>query len=107
MAALVTCDCRGNVQDSQTFPAQSLAEIHILEPDGIKAFVEAADQFPGGPADQQESAGRLIHFNGLGVRYLGTVTAVHPVPRQQPVEPKSFKTQRPGRWESSDVKTRL
>jgi len=50
-ASLVAGHGRRNVQDSQPFPIQPFAEIHILEPDGIEAFVEAADQFPGSSPD--------------------------------------------------------
>jgi hypothetical protein len=56
--------CGGHVQYAKPLVAQSLTEVHILEPNGVKLLVKTAYRLPRIAAHHKEGSGRLIDIEG-------------------------------------------
>jgi hypothetical protein len=61
MPAPVLSRHRRDILDSVAGSSSPAAEIHVLEPDGEKVFIEAPQPLPNVSPEHEESPGRLLH----------------------------------------------
>jgi len=56
---------RRDILDSVAGSGSPAAEIHVLEPNGAKVFIEAAQPLPNVSPEHEESPGWLLHRPGV------------------------------------------
>src|ERR1051326_1982678 len=78
------------------------AEIHILEPNGKKAFVKTPEFLPDRPPNHQKRSRRLFHFHrAIVVQIQCTIPAVDGIVWPYPIQQESFQNECGWCWQPS------
>src|ERR1017187_6647266 len=84
------------------------AEIHILKPEGGKAFVEAAQLKPHRPRNHQKRPSRLFYLETGGIVHAQTaISPVHWIVRPDFVKQQNFQNQGGRRGKLADHESDL
>jgi hypothetical protein len=97
----------GGVEDAKSLIPQPFTEIHILKPDRVKLFVEAADGEPGRAFYHEKRPGGLVDFSDIRRVEPDAIATIYRVPGEEPVDSEELENQRKGRRETSHVEAVL